>query len=311
MLSRRSVRVKVMQLFFAMNRDESLTFADAKKLYQSSVQTSYDLFLYNLFSIVEITKVASEDEVKRQSKHLPSEEDKKFTAKLYTNELIQSLADNAILNKRYDALHFRSKSDQDFFKKIYTEFAKEESYAAYILKDATHDDHLEILLELFRYCRRSDYYNETMEEKYLNWIDDKSLVVGAIKKSLKAQPTDDEEFFKAFFPDSETVEEYGKALLIEGFESDESNLEIIKPVLDNWDHERVAVLDMVLIKMAITEFLHFPTIPTKVTINEYVDIAKQYSTAKSKDFINGVLDKAMKVLEADKRIKKEGRGLQD
>lgn len=310
MLSRRSVRIKVMQLFFAMNRDEQLSFADAKKVYKESVQSSYDLFLFNLYNLVEITKVASEDESKRKAKHLPTEEDKAFTAKLYENSIIQSLVDNKGLNKRYDELEFRSRSDQDFFKKIYTEFAKEEAYQTYINSPNSREADLEILLELFRFCRRSEYYNEVMEEKYLNWIDDKSLVVGAIKKSIKAQPTEDERFYEGFFPDNETVKNFGEELLIECFENDEKNMEFIKPCLENWDYDRVAVLDMVLLKMAVTEFTCFPTIPTKVTLNEYVDMAKQYSTAKSKDFINGVLDKLMKELDAAGHINKEGRGLQ-
>lgn len=300
-----------MQLFFAMNRDEMLGFADAKRIYRKSVQSSYDLFLFNLYNLIEITKMASEDEAKRRSKHLISEEDKAFTAKLYENEIIQSLVNNKGLNKKYDDLEFRVKSDKDFFKKTYTEFAKEESYQAYLKAENNREQDLEILLELFRFCRRNEYYNDVMEDNYLNWIDDKSLVVGAIKKSIKAQPTENETFYEGFFPDGETVKNFGEELLNETFENDEENLELIKPSLDNWDYERVAVLDLVLIKMALTEFLKFPTIPTKVTLNEYVDIAKQYSTAKSKDFINGVLDNLMKSLDKDGLIKKEGRGLID
>lgn len=309
MLSRRSVRVKVLQILYAMNRDETVTLPDAKKTYTNSIQATYDLYMYNLFSFVEITKYAVEDEKRRREKHLPSEEDKAFTAKLYENEIIQSLIDNKALNKAYDQQSFRGTSDADFFKKIYLEFAKTDAYKAYITSPSARVEDLEILLELFRHCRRSEYYNEVMEEKYINWIDDKSLVVGVIKKSLKAQPAEDELFYRSYFKDATTVQEYGAELLDEAFEADEDNLEIIKPVLNNWDHERVAIMDMIILKLATTEFLHFPTIPTKVTINEYVDIAKSYSTAKSKDFVNGVLDALKNQLNEGGKIKKEGRGL--
>lgn len=311
MLSRRSVRVKVVQIFYAMSRDETLYLPEARRIYTSSVQSSYDLFLYNLYSLVEITKIATDDAEKRKVKHLPTEQDKTFVPKLFENEIIQSLVDNKALNKLYDQLNFRGKSDTDFFRKIYGEFAKEEAYQAYLVKESTKEDHLEILLELFRLCRRSEYYNEVMEEKYLNWIDDKSLVVGAIKKSIKAQPEAENKFYEAFFPDSQTVKDFGEELLVEGFEASDEILEYIKPALDNWDHERVAIMDMIILKLGVTEFLKFATIPTKVSLNEYVDIAKMYSTAKSKEFVNGVLDNLMKSLLESGKIEKEGRGLID
>lgn len=292
-----------------MNRDETVKLPDAKRTYVSSVKGTYDLFLYNLFCFVEITKHAVDDQERRKGKHLPSEEDKTFTAKLYDNPIIQSLVNNKRLNKLYDERTFRGTTDADFFKKIYIEFAKSDAYKAYVNAESQLSDHLEVLLELFRLCRRNEYYNEVMEEKYINWIDDKSLVVGAIKKSLKAQPADDEGFYEVYFDEAVPVNKFGAELLDQAFELDDEILELIKPILDNWDHERVAIMDLIIMKLATAEFLGFPTIPTKVTINEYVDIAKSYSTAKSKDFVNGVLDTMMKNLEEAGKINKEGRGL--
>lgn len=92
-------------------------------------------------------------------------------------------------------------------------------------------------------------------------------------------------------------------------EQEETLEQLIEPTLKNWDMERLAVLDVIIIKMALVEFLYFPTIPTKVTLDEYVDISKEYSTPKSKDFVNGILDKLMKTLAEEGKIKKEGRGL--
>ena len=149
-----------------------------------------------------------------------------------------------------------------------------------------------------------------MEDAYAEWVDDKSLIIGAIKKSLKKLPAEDN-FFLKFFPEDETIKDFGLELLEHTFEHNKALLEYIKPTLKNWDHERLAVLDMILLKMAITEFIHFPTIPTKVTLNEYVEISKTYSTPKSKDFINGILDKILQELDADGKIQKEGRGLLD
>ena len=107
------------------------------------------------------------------------------------------------------------------------------------------------------------------------------------------------------------MKEYGEDLLHKVIALDNELLEIIDPMLENWEAERVAVLDMILLKMAVCELMHFETIPTKVTINEYVDISKIYSTPKSKEFINGILDKLMKKLQDEGKINKQGRGLKD
>jgi N utilization substance protein B len=149
-----------------------------------------------------------------------------------------------------------------------------------------------------------------MEDKFENWIHDKSLVVGAIKKTIKALPATPN-FYEDHLPDDETVKEFGEELLHKVLFFDEELLELVKPALKNWDLNRVAVIDLILIKMALCEMLYFPTIPVKVTINEFIDISKIYSTPKSKDFINGILDRLMKKLTEEGKIVKEGRGLID
>ncbi|NNF33933.1 MAG: transcription antitermination factor NusB [Saprospiraceae bacterium] len=296
-----------MQTLFALNCDKELTFENAKKTYWKSIERSYHLLLFNLFVLTEITQVALEDGKKRKSKHLPSDIDKIFTPKLFNNELIQSLANSISLNKEYDRLGFTNSVDTDLFKKMYKAFSKKEEYGNY-LKDEN-GSHIDILLELYRFCRSNEIFTEIMEDGFVNWSDDKSLVIGALKKCLKSLPSEDKDFYKSHYPDAETVKEYGEALLINTNNDDESLLELIKPLLKNWDHDRLAVIDMILIKMAIIEMLSFETIPTKVTLNEYVEVSKMYSTPKSKDFINGILDKILKDLTEDGKIVKKGRGL--
>ena len=110
-------------------------------------------------------------------------------------------------------------------------------------------------------------------------------------------------------PNYETIKEFGESLLLDVINNNENLLATIEPALNNWDADRVAVIDMIILKMALSELLNFPTIPTKVTLNEFVEIAKLYSTDKSKDFINGILDRLFKKLDKEGKIKKEGRGL--
>lgn len=309
MLSRRGVRIKVMQVLFSLNRDEAFTFKEAKKRYWSSVEEAFSLYLFNLYGLIEIARQAVSDGKKRKSKHLPSDEDKTFSAKLFENDLIQSLETNKKLQQEFDQLNFTDKINTDYIKKIYNEFSANQAYKEYLAKASTNEDHLEILLELYRVCRKHEFYVEQMDDNFTNWLDDKSVVIGTIKKTLKDLPNGEATHFKTYYPDDETCKTFGYDLLESTHKQDEELLTVIKPALQNWDHERLAVIDMILLKMALVEFLHCETIPTKVTLNEYVEVSKMYSTPKSKDFINGILDKLLKDLEEAGKIKKQGRGL--
>jgi N utilization substance protein B len=309
MLSRRNVRVKVMQVLYAQSRDESLDYNATNKEYWKKIEDSFELLLFSLYNLIQITKTATDDFEKRKAKHLPSEVDKLFTPKLWANPMIQALVKNKVIQQKFEKLHFAQKVDKDHFRSIYFEFVKEDSYTQFLSKETTNDENLEMLLELFRFCRKNELFNEIIEDQFANWEDDKSLIIGTIKKVLKILPTDDENFIMEHYPDQETSKDYGEFLLSKTFKEDSVLLDMISPVLQNWDSERVAILDMIMLKMAICEFLYCPTIPTKVTLNEYVELAKSYSTSKSKEFINGILDRLLQDLISKGRIVKEGRGL--
>ena len=201
------------------------------------------------------------------------------------------------------------KIDEDLVRRLYTEFAKGEVYKKYLSNtDESTEDQIDILLALFKVCTSDESFNEALEDLHATSIDDKSLVIGSIKKTLKALPVSPH-FCLTYEPDDEAVVEFGEELLRKVFQEDGELLEIIEPTLKNWDADRVATIDMILLKMALCELMIFPTIPTKVTLNEFLEISKRYSTEKSKDFINGILDRLMKQLHKDGKIKKEGRGL--
>lgn len=310
MLSRRSVRIQAMQLLYAVDRDEHLDLELAVKKYRERVDQSFELLLFNLYVIREVTKLAIDDKRKRKAKHLPTDFDKLFTAKLYKNEIIQALVSNEYLNKKSDTYKFKDKLDKDYFKKLYTEFSNTDEYKAFISKEeCTHSDYEEILLELFRCLRRNELYNDGLEDHYGNWTDDKSLVIGATKKIIKQLPDVANDFLYSYYPDDETVKEYGEELVKRTIKDKNELQTLIKPLLKNWDQERLAIIDNILLQMAAVEYLHFSSIPTKVTLNEYVDISKVYSTPKSKDFVNGVLDQLLKQLTDEGKIEKKGRGL--
>lgn len=303
MLSRRSIRVKAMQVLFAKNRDKALELPDAIKLYWSSIDMTFEMFLLNLYLLIEIAKVSLEDEQTRKSKHIQKDSDRQFQAKLYKNKIISTLSENKALSAKFKKLDFEDSVDKDMIQKIYSYLVKEESYISYLDKQTGIEDDIEMLLELYRFCRANEFFNELMVDHFYIWSSEKSIVIGAIKKVLKKDNLEDT-FYMDHYPDKLTTKIFGEALLVKTNELEDSLNAMIVPNLENWDKDRVTILDMILIKMAITEFLHFETIPPKVTLNEYVELSKNYSTEKSKEFVNGVLDKILKELEEAGKIQK-------
>lgn len=296
-----------MQMLFAKNRDKALQLPGTLKIYWNSIEQTFGMFLLNLYVITEVARMALDDEKTRKSKHLPKEEDRQFKAKLFTNKIISRLQGNKALKIKYDKFQFPESVDQDMIQKIYSYLSKEESYIQYSSKETGDQDDIDMLLELYRFCRANEFFNELMMDHYYIWESEKSIVIGAVKKVLKNLELEDD-FFDEFYPDKETTQEFGEALLKKTDEIEDELDEMIVPKLKNWDKDRVTILDMILIKMAITEFLYFKTIPPKVTLNEYVELSKTYSTEKSKEFVNGVLDKILKELEDEGRIEKTMKG---
>ena len=298
-----------MQILYSMSRDPKLTIDEAIRRYKESIEQSYLLYLFNLHYFMQVAEYAKKDAARKSAKLLPSEDDKRFTAKLCENELMQGLKDHEGLSQLFRLYKMKESADDDNIRLIYTSFAKSDEYKSYISSSQDKsDEHQKILLELYKHCIANESYVEVIEDQFPFWADDKSLIIGAMKRSIKALPTKDE-FYLVHKPTVETTTDFGEVLFQSVFDKDSDLVELIEPTLKNWDVERVAVIDMVLLKMALCELMHFPTIPTKVTLNEFVEISKQYSTEKSKDFINGILDRLMKKLHKDGKIVKEGRGL--
>ena len=309
MLSRRNIRIKVMQMLYTMSRDKELQLNEVLISYRKNIRQSFELYLFNVLQLTKVAEYARKDAAKRASKHLPSEEDKKFTSKFYDNELMQSIVTNKGFRALVDSYELMEKIDEDTVLKFYVDFAKTAAYKKYLEQtEDTPQHHKDILLLLFRSFISNENLDDDMEGLFACWLDDKSLVVGAMKKTIKALPAK-EDFYELYRPTKDTTIDFGEVLLKKVCTDNVELLSVIEPALNNWDADRVAIIDMILLKMALVELTNFPTIPTKVTLNEFVEIAKLYSTDKSKDFINGILDRLMKQLMKEGKINKEGRGL--
>ncbi|HMG14748.1 MAG TPA: transcription antitermination factor NusB, partial [Saprospiraceae bacterium] len=282
-----------------------------RKNYLNSIYKSLEELAYTLRIIQKILLYTIKDADNRKQKMLPSEHDKNFKLHLANSKISQQLLNNDLLNKKIKLYHIDTKIDLDLIKKLYLEFSKSEEYINYSsLETTTGEEDTDILLKLFKVVTKNLFFCESTDDIYPSWEDDESLVLGAVKKVIK-QLKDDDEFFEQFLPDEEATLEFGEVLLLETIKNEDALKEVINPLLENWDMERVANIDLIMIKMAVTEFLKFDSIPTKVTLNEYVEISKIYSTEKSKEFINGLLDKLVRQFQLENKMHKSGRGLQN
>ena len=303
MLSRRSVRVKVMQVLYAQNRDKELRDGEVLKLYRSSIVGTFDIFLFNLYLIIEVTKVSVEDEAKRVSKYIVSEDDRLFKSTLYHNSIINSLVNNKMLKAKMEKLGFSGLVDVDILRKLYKNFSEEQSYIDYWHYRKGLEDDRKVLLDLYRFLRANKMFSELIEERFYQWISEKSVVIGSVKKVLKREAFEDE-FINDYLPANETINEFGETLLKNTLKIEDQLEKYVVPKFLKWDKDRIATIDLIFIKMSLAEILYFKTIPCNVTLNEYVELSKEYSTEKSKEFINGVMDKVIRDLKDQGLINK-------
>ena len=213
MLSRRSVRVKVMKSLYAANRDNALTESDVKKAYKNSLQMTYDMYLFNLHQLVKIATFANQDAANKAEKLLPTEADKNFSTRLYNNPVTLAIAENAdfagILKKR----KLRHRLDSDMTRRFYKKFAETETYTDYLaLEDPTDQNHIDTLLALYKLTLKDEIFEELVDDQFNAWESDRSLIIGAMKKTLKSLPINTG-FLKDHEPNHETCMEYGFELL--------------------------------------------------------------------------------------------------
>lgn len=296
MLSRRNVRIKIMQVLYAGQRQEFASPKSFDSLLMGFVRTSFQLYLLNLLIVQRVCEYSKHDVATRRAKLRPTAQDKTFKAILADNLSVRSLSDNTELSRKYDEYGVRSMVDGDQVQSLYRDFIQTVDFKNYLSDDDMgREPTIAILLKLYKWLQGHELFLNMVEDHFPLWKEDKSLVVGAIKKTIKAAPLE-QNFYEAYEEKGESIVDFGRPLLKFVVEADEQLLTRIKTVLQNWDADRVAIIDMILIKMAMGEFLQFPKIAPEVTMNEYVDISKIYSTDKSREFVNGVLDNLQKAL---------------
>jgi N utilization substance protein B len=313
MISRRNIRVKVMQTLYSLESynnpsGDNGTPGDilpvAKRLLQQHLDQTTRLFIYLLYNIIEVTRYAETDARQRAAKHLPTAADLHVNTQITANSGIRRLIGNPDFIKTTGSENIQYLTDPEIIKKIYQQLVASPEYLEYIAQpDRDEKEDKQILLYIFHeLLMKSEAFDQHAEDIFLHWPDDREMMDILVGNYIgKPQSFD---FSSLISPEKKT---YSFELLQTALEKRPHCLELIRPRLQNWDPDRIASIDMLLMDMAICEFLYFPTIPTKVTINEYIDLAKTYSTPQSGQFVNGILDNVLKDLSEEQKIHKTDR----
>jgi N utilization substance protein B len=302
MISRRNIRVKVMQaLYTLITLEKDVNPGEPQRLLQKHFDNSKDLFLYFIYFITEIASYAEKDAYVRSSKHLPSHHDLNVNTKIAGNEWVWRIREDASLKAEWARSKPEHRIDKELLRKLYSELTETDVYKRYITSlNRDKRSEKEIIDFIFEHLLfPSESFIAHLEEQFSNWDDDGEMVVQLVKSYLgKPGNMNFSQFISA------DKLQFAKSLLSTVIEKNEQLESLIFPKLKNWDAERLAALDMILMKMGVAEFLYFETIPPKVTINEYIELAKEYSTQQSGQFVNGILDNIHKELLQEGKLKK-------
>ncbi|MEZ5036324.1 MAG: transcription antitermination factor NusB [Chitinophagales bacterium] len=314
MINRRSVRVKTMQALYAFQSSDTQSTSDFEQYLIKSIQSVKEQYLFILLYIREIANYVEHDAHIKAKKYIQTETDKQFSTKLLSNTFVQYLNHNEEFQKEIKKSNTQLFINVDEVRKFYKKFSETATYKKYLQNDSEFniEEDQKIISFLFNTVLLEDeHFLEIIEEFFINWNDDALLVVDAVREAIKKSKNE-----LALHIGKQNVKskideltKFGKDLFFNVIHKKEEYIGLIEPKLKNWETDRLAMLDVLIMRMALSEFIDFPSIPVKVTMNEYLDIAREYSTSKSKDFINGVLDKIMQELKAKNQLNKTGRGL--
>lgn len=302
MISRRNIRVKVMQTIYTVTTLETeVKPGEPQKILQQHFDQTRSLLIYLTWFLTEVSRYAETDAHQKASKHLPSEQDLNINTKIAGNEVLWKMLDDPALKEQFTAEKPALKSDKELLRKIYLLLVETPEYKAYIAQPGRERSEEKKIIEfiLNDLLLANEVFISHIEENFTNWDDDGDMIVQLLVGYIQKPGTFN--FKQLMSPDKE---QFAKNLLQTVLDKSEHLQSLIIPKLKNWDPERIALLDMVMMKMGVAEFLYFETIPPKVTINEYIDLAKDYSTQQSGQFVNGILDNIHKELVQEGKMQK-------
>ncbi|MEE0977763.1 MAG: transcription antitermination factor NusB [Bacteroidales bacterium] len=310
MLSRHFIRAKVLQQLYACIVSKQTDIAIAEQELLEGIEQTYKLEVYIYSAVLEIRDIAENQLEEAKTKFFPTEEDLNPNMRFVENTLLVQLRDNAELSKAVEKLKINWVEQKDMLKNILNRFKESNSYKTYMEKEkCSYEDDKKVVLQLMRnYLLKNESFLEFLFEKQLYWESDFSFVGLTFLNYLKEYKSEDSKtkpLFQMFDIEKDDRKSFAIDLLTKSLVHFDEYDEMFHKHVENWDMDRLAFLDRIIIKIGMTELIYCPTIPVRVTMNEYIELAKEFSTERSKLFVNGLLDKFLIDLRAEGKINKE------
>lgn len=316
MLNRRFLRVKALQSIYAYHQSESTNLPQAERQLLEGVDNLYKLFVYQLSFWVEVKHFAERRIEENKQKHFPTEEDLNPNLKFVNNRILKALEDNKHLMQLEEQYKINwADSREDFIRKMYVKLTETPEYQEYMNgeKDSFSEDKRFLVTVIDTYMPENGLLYDYYSDRDLSFTSDYQLAIYLLWKFISEMPAafGAESQLPPVYRDEADDKEFAVKLFEKTILHADEYMELVKANISNWDYDRMALMDKILIFMAMTEFIEFHSIPVKVTINEYIELSKFYSTPESRRFVNGMLDRLSTVLKEEGKLVKTGLGLVD
>jgi len=293
MINRNLIRIRIVQIVYAWYQNSNNNLKNAEKELLQGFQKSYDLYFYLLLLMVKITDLYEERVAMKKNKFLPTEEDLNPNTHLIENKFIKQLRTNKTLNKYLSERPMSWDENETFVKNLLDTILGSEEYKNYTGNvSPTYADDKDFWRKIFKqYIYLNDELDDILEDESIFWNDDVETVETFVLKTIKqfSEQNGDNQPLLPMFKDEED-KQFALKLLDETILNEKKYRELIEKHTQKWDFDRIAFMDMIIMQVAVAELYTCESIPTSVTLNEFIDIAKSYSTPKSGTFVNGILD---------------------
>lgn len=308
MISRRILRIKVLQTIYSYYQNGDGDIARYEKELNYSIGRSYDLYFMLLQLGVDVCQYAKNRIESNKQKLLATADDLNPNLRFANNKLIAQIGENSTLQKHLAANKLSWQKSPELIKRLYNDLTATDEYVAYMNAErSSYEDDKKIIQFFFEHvvCDCELLY-QTLEEMSIYWTDTAEFIIGMVLRTIERYRIGyDSEYKLMSMYKNEEDGTFARKLFDKAVASSDDYRKLISDNTTNWDVERIAFLDILIMQTAIAEIETFPEIPLKVTFNEYIELAKYYSTSRSSNFINGVLDKIVQILRQEKRIMKQ------
>ena len=307
MISRRILRIKVLQTIYSYYQNDDGDIAKYEKELDFSISRSYSLYFFLMQLALDVCDYAQNRIESNRQKHLATQSDLNPNLKFVNNKLIAQLRENKDLQTHIASSKLSWNKHPELIKRLFKDFTESEEYAAYMESDtSTYESDKKIIIFFFsQIVCECDLLYQTLEEMSIYWTDTAEFIIGMVIRTIERYRIGyGSDYALMTMYKNEEDSKFARKLLDSAVASCDEYRKLINECTTNWDIERIAFFDILILQTAVAEIEQFPEIPLKVTFNEYIELAKNYSTSRSCTFINGVLDKITQVLRQQKRIMK-------